>query len=78
MVAQQSNPYKGYHIYTHSSGGTQPPYTATFGFAEARAGGDVGPIETVQCNGKYQTEPEAHAAANVAARQHIDALVARK
>lgn len=75
MAAQQSRLYKGYHIYTHSSGGAHPPYTATFGFAEALADGVVGPVQNVQCNGTYQTEQEAHTTADAAARRHIDALV---
>ena len=77
MTTQQLNPYRNYHIYTHSSGGLYPPYTATFDFAEIRANGTVGTAQNVQCNGTYQTEEEAHVAANIAARRYIDALIDR-
>jgi hypothetical protein len=71
---RSSNLYQGYHIYTHSAGGASPPYTAAFGFAKAEANGAIGPVEDVQCTGTYETEHEAHAAANVEARRHVDAF----
>ena len=78
MADRQENPYKGYHIVTSSSGDASPPYSATFGIAEARPDGTIGPTETRHCNTTYQTEQEAHLAANVAARAFIDSLPTNK
>ena len=75
MADRQENPYKGYHIVTSSSGGASAPYTATFGIAEARPDGAIGPTDTRHCDTTYQTAQEAHAAANVAARAFIDSLL---
>lgn len=78
MADRQENPYKGYHIVTSASGGTSPPYTATFGVAQALPDDTVGPTDTRRCGDTYQTEQEAHAAANVAARKFIDSMPANK
>ena len=75
MTDRQENLYKGYHIVTSSSGSASPPYTATFGIAEARPDGTIGPTDTRHCDTMHQTTQEAHAAANVAARAVIDSLV---
>lgn len=75
MAVRQENPYKGYHIVTSSSGGNTPTYTASFGIAKIMPDGANGPTESHRCNGAYQTEQEAHAAANLAARQLIDLIL---
>ena len=78
MTDRQENLYRGYHIVTSSSGGTSPPYTATFRIAEARADGTIGPTDTRHCDTTYQIAQEAHAAANVAARALIDSILAKQ
>lgn len=75
MADRQENPYKGYHIVTSSSGGNAQPYTASFGIAKIMPDGTNGPTESHRCDGAYQTEQEAHAAANLAARQFIDFIL---
>lgn len=75
MADRQDNPYKGYHIVTSSSEGKNPPYTATFGIAQVMPDGTNGPTETHRCDAIYQTEQEAHAAANLAARQFINSIL---
>lgn len=78
MTERQENPYKGYHIVTSSSGGAGPPFTATFGVTRVRPDGTIDPMDTRPCKVTYQTEQEAHAAANVAAREFIDSMLTKK
>ena len=78
MTKHQENSYKGYHVVTSSSGGASPPFTATFGVAQVLPDGTIGPTDTRTCKATYQTEQEAHAAANVAAREFIDSMLAKK
>lgn len=72
MTKNQSDNYKGYAIVTSSSGGNKPPYTASFGVSKVKLNGMLDPVESHVCEGKYNTEDEAHAAANIAARKLID------
>lgn len=78
MANHFENPYRGYHITTHSSGGTSPPYCASFDVTEVLPNGEMGSTEHHECDGTYQSEDDAHAAANVAARHYIDASVSSR
>lgn len=78
MVDLQENPYKGYHVVTSSSGGKNPPYTASFGIALIQPDGTNGLIEGESCGTSYQTEQEAHIAANIAARERIDSILKKE
>mgnify|MGYP001565268060 CR=1 FL=1 len=78
MTKRQENLYKGYHVVTSSSGSAGPPFTANFGVARVLPDGTIGPLDTRPCKVTYQTEEEAHAAANVAAREFIDSMLAKK
>lgn len=77
MAERQENPYKGYHIVTSSSGDAGPPFTATFCVARLLPDGTTGPTDTQPCKATYQTEQEAHAAANIAARGFVDSMLAK-
>lgn len=77
MTKQQNDIYKGYTIVTDSSGGNSPPYTAGFGVAPVKSDGTHGPVENRICDARYQTEDEAHTAANIAARMFIDTKKSR-
>lgn len=66
--------YKGYFVTTSSSGGNNPPYLASYGITKILPGGLAAPTEVIACTDNCQTEQEAHAAATVAARRHIDEL----
>lgn len=78
MTNRQENPYKGYHIVTSSSGGTNPPYTATFGVAEAKPDGTIGPTDSRHCDTMCHTAQEAHAVAYLAARAFIESMLESK
>ena len=78
MTKRRENLYKGHHVVTSSAGGASPPFTATFGIARVLPDGTIGPTDTRPCKATYQTEQEAHAAANVAAREFIDSISAKK
>lgn len=77
MEKKQNDTYKGYVIVTGSSGGASHPYTADFGIAVVQTDGTCGPIENHVCDAQYQTEMEAHAVANIAARRLIDSTVSK-
>ena len=78
MADRKMDLYKGYHIVTSSSGGTIPPYVATFGVAEALPDGTSGPTLTRNCGATFQTEQEAHAVADARAREFVDSLLKEK
>lgn len=72
MTKNQSDSYKGYAIVTSSSRGNNHPYTASFSVSKVKPDGMLDPVKSHVCEGKYNTEDEAHAAANIAARKLID------
>lgn len=78
MTKQQNDNYKGYFVVTGPSGGSSPPYTASFGVALVQPDGTCGEVENHICDATYQTEEDAGAAAYVAACKFIDLKMEKK
>lgn len=74
MSTHSSKNYKGYVITTSSLGSSRPPYKASFSVTRVKPDGSCNPIGSHECEGAYNCGDDAHAAANVAARQFIDSL----
>lgn len=74
----QNDAYRGYTIVTSSSGGNNPPYTASYGVVPVQSDGTCSQINHQACGTQYQTEEDAHAGANIAARKFIDSKVSKK
>ena len=75
MTNQKENKRKNYQIVTCTSGGYEPPFTASFRIEIVLSDGAINPTEMVHCEGKYPTMDVAHATANMAARQYIKTVL---